>query len=439
MYLVAVNLYAMNFEELNIYWVMIGLSMIVILSYSFNYISQLTRVPSVLLLIATGVIVSLFLEEEIPNLKTFLEILGAVGLIMIVLEASLDLELKKEKAGLIFKAVYSSLILLVSNAVIIAFLIIVFFDTTFVISLLYAVPLSIMSSAIIIPSVQHLDEHKKEFLIYESAFSDIFGIMFFYFILDFVSLEGDSQFAVHVVSNIFVTVVVSFILGYLIILLIQKVTAEVKLFLPIATLILLYAVGKLFHLSSLIFILTFGLMINNRDIFFRGKLASLFNAGSFRETLEDLKMLTLESSFIVRTFFFIVFGMSITAEGFNDPVVYVVGIGSLLVMFGSRFGLLSMVSKQEKFPAIYIAPRGLITILLFFGIPDELMLEGFRPAILLLVILGSNFLMTYGLMKFKPGMGDDGDELSPAGEQPINHEMERTSPPLDPPIRDQGG
>lgn len=392
----------MDLSTINIYWVMITLSIIIILSYLFNFIAKKTKIPSVILLIATGFIGSIFFPIDFKILKPFLEILGAIGLIMIVLEASLDLELKKEKTSLLIKAIISSIALLVVGAVVIGFIIQWVFEVSFTSSLAYSIPLSIMSSAIIIPSVGHLGEHSREFLIYEASFSDIFGIMFFYFLIDSTKYETTGAIAANILSNIAITLVVSFILGYIVILMIQKVTAEVKLFLPIAVLILLYSIGKLFHLSSLIFILVFGLMINNRHLFFKSRLMRIFKESKFDETLEELKIITLESSFVVRTLFFIVFGMTITADGINDPLVYIVGIATLIVLFGSRFGLLSVLIKAEKLPAILVSPRGLITILLFFAIPDNLVIENFRSAILLLVILASNSVMTYGLMKFSP-------------------------------------
>ena len=49
-------------------------------------------------------------------------------------------------------------------------------------AIVYATPLSILSSAIIIPSVGNLTQEKKEFHVYESTFSDILGIMQFYFL-----------------------------------------------------------------------------------------------------------------------------------------------------------------------------------------------------------------------------------------------------------------
>lgn len=406
----------MNLENIDIYWVMIGLSLTIILSYIFNYISHLTRIPSVILLIVTGFVVSIFVPIEALHLEPFLKFLGAVGLIMIVLEASLDLELKKEKRKLMIKAIFSALILLLVNAITIAYIIQFFFSVPFNQALFYAVPLSIMSSAIIIPSVQHLDEKKKEFLIYEASFSDIFGIMFFYFLQDSLKVDTTADLMVGISTNIIITIIVSFILGYLVILLVQRVTGHVKLFLPIAVLILLYSLGKLFHLSSLIFILVFGLMINNRNMFFRGSLLRLIKKEKFSDTLEDLKTLTLESSFLVRTFFFIIFGMTITAEGINDPMVYVIGIGSIVILAGTRYGYLSVFMRKSINPVFHVAPRGLITILLFFAIPEEVAIEGFRPAILLMVILVSNLIMTYGLMKYEPVARVEEDENHQVGD-----------------------
>ncbi|MDH5399598.1 MAG: hypothetical protein OEX02_15720, partial [Cyclobacteriaceae bacterium] len=122
-----------------------------------------------------------------------------------------------------------------------------------------------------------------------------------------------------------------------------------------------------------------------------------------------------------RTFFFIVFGMTITADGLNDPLVYVIGFGALIVLYASRFGLVPLLTKKEKFPALFIAPRGLITVLLFFSVPESLAIEGFRPAILLLVILASNIVMTYGLMKHKPeetkGESTHGEEVLIPGQE----------------------
>jgi hypothetical protein len=52
-----------------------------------------------------------------------------------------------------------------------------FLDISLLNGLLFSIPLSILSSAIILPSIEDLDEDKREFMIYESTFSDIVGII----------------------------------------------------------------------------------------------------------------------------------------------------------------------------------------------------------------------------------------------------------------------
>ena len=65
------------------------------------------------MLIGLGIIINYVLRfsaVEKPNLLPILEVLGVVGLILIVLEAALDLHLVKEKVGLIVKSFLVALI-----------------------------------------------------------------------------------------------------------------------------------------------------------------------------------------------------------------------------------------------------------------------------------------------------------------------------------------
>ncbi|MBT3207478.1 MAG: hypothetical protein HN704_14985 [Bacteroidetes bacterium] len=87
-------------EILNTYSIIISASLIIIISYLFNIISARTNIPSVILLIVLGIVLKILMNAlEFDEIDFFpvLKILGTIGLIMIVLEASLDLELKKGK------------------------------------------------------------------------------------------------------------------------------------------------------------------------------------------------------------------------------------------------------------------------------------------------------------------------------------------------------
>ena len=251
-------------EQLNPYWLITAASVIVIISYFFNLISRRTNFPSVLLLLMLGMLIkSGLILAGVPsiNLNSVLELLGIIGLIMIILEAALDLKFSREKAPLIAKALLIAMLSLISGTLIIALLIDQYLDSGFLTSMIYAIPLTIVSSAIIIPSIVNYKEEQREFMIYEATFSDILGILFFYFAIESSHFENAGVLAISVLVNLFITVIASFVLSIFLIFLFQRIKTKVKLFLLLSVLIVLYSLGKLLHLSSLIIILIFGLML----------------------------------------------------------------------------------------------------------------------------------------------------------------------------------
>ena len=383
--------------------VIIG-SLIIIISYLFNLVAKRYSIPSVLLLIVLGVILKGLVSAtsmQAPDMTPILEVLGTVGLIMIVLEASLDLELEREKRHLISRAFFTALVTLILSAVFIGLVMMVYLNVNMTTGLLYAVPLSIMSSAIIIPSVASLSGDKREFMVYESTFSDILGIMLFYFLISSLKAESVGEMGMDVLLSLSLTVLVSVVAGYLLIILFQKIRTELKLFLLIAVLILLYAISKMFHLSSLLIILVFGLMLSNRNIFFPGKLRVFLDDKQMTGIFNNFKMITLESSFVVRTFFFVIFGFVIVLTSLASLKVWLVSIVVLAILYGVRFAWFRLVIRKDIIPDIWMAPRGLITILLFYSIPETLAAENFNKGILLLVILASSITMAVAMIRFR--------------------------------------
>jgi cell volume regulation protein A len=398
---------------MDVYTQVIAASALVILSYFYNILSKKINVPSVLMLIVTGIIIKQVMNYfGVGRIDWFpyLELLGIVGLIMIVLEAALDLKLEKEKLPLIGKSLLIALIGLVTATGFAALIIkILIPNFTWITAMIYATPLSILSSAIIIPSVSGLAQLKKEFAIYESTFSDILGIMLFYFL---ISLTGD-QSGGEAVGSFFIslgiTIVISILASYGLIYAFQNIRTQVKTFLLIAILILLYAIGKMFHLSSLIIILVFGLIISNWGIFFPGFLKKTLKQESVKSLFHELHIVTAETAFIVRTFFFIIFGITILLSSLLNVQVILVSLLILATIYGLRFALMQVYFGRDIYPEVYIAPRGLITVLLFFAIPKELQVADFQNGILLFVIIATSFVMTWALRR--ANQKDLGDEV----------------------------
>lgn len=390
----------------NAYGLVIGASVVIILSYFFQVISKRTNIPSVLLLIGLGMILSQFLHtfgmEKIPFEGLVLEVLGTVGLIFIVLEAALDLELTRERWPIIWKSFVVALVALMGSSFSIAALIQFTMIDDFFTSLVYAIPLSIMSSAIIIPSVGGLHHDQKEFMVYESTFSDILGIMYFYLLLGNAESQGTGQVIGNIFSNIGLTIFLAIIVCYVLTWIIQKITGEVKLFLTIAILLLIYAIQKVYHLSPLILILAFGLMINNPRLFWFRGIRQFVDFDKLHSLHNEFHLLTLESAFVIRTFFFVIFGVTVSVASLLSWTVLFYSLLITVLLYLVRLILLWAFQRNNIFPLLYIAPRGLITILLFFQIYSvypQYATDTFDRGILLQVILITSLLMTISLIQ----------------------------------------
>ena len=389
-------------ELLNPYTGIIAVCIIIILSHQFNWISKMSNIPSVLLLILLGIGIRFGLDSlniKITDyLRYFLVVIGIVGLIMIVLEAALELELTREKRGLIARSFFLALISLGACIALITWIFYTYLIDDLFTALLYAVPISVVSSAIVIPSVGNLVKKSKEFLIYESTFSDILGIMVFFYLLSSLETGSAKEIILHISINVVITIVVSVVIGYLMVILLEKLKSQVKLFLLIAVLVLLYSVGKLLHFSSLIMILVFGIILNNNRLFFAGKLKSLINLEPLKKVQSDFHILTMESAFFIRTFFFVIFGMTLEIKSLFDAKAAIISLVIVTGIFLIRFITLKIFTGKRLLPELFVSPRGLITILLFFSIPVSYQSSDFNAGILLYIILITNIIMAISLM-----------------------------------------
>ena len=81
-------------------YVILGLCVIVLLSYFFDITFKYSKIPGVVLLIALGIALQVIVNYtglEIPNMRSVLPVLGTLGLILIVMEASLEIKFAKNK------------------------------------------------------------------------------------------------------------------------------------------------------------------------------------------------------------------------------------------------------------------------------------------------------------------------------------------------------
>jgi hypothetical protein len=256
-----------------------------------------------------------------------------------------------------------------------------------------------MSSTIVIPSIHPLSPQKKEFLVYEASFSDLLGILVFnYFLAGKLYSPGSFiQFG----GGIVISIVLSLVLSILLFLILAKTSLNIKFFLVFSLLILLYSGGKLLHLPSLLIILVFGLMINNWEKIRLPILKKYLPSQELEPVRDLLHSLTAESSFLVRTFFFVLFGFSIPLRFIESTEVWLVGGLIVMALFLTRLLYLKFFVKTNVFPETFFIPRGLITIVLFYKIPEQFKLTTFNESILFFIILTTGVVMMLGMIFYK--------------------------------------
>lgn len=380
------------------YTIIIAFCSLLLIAYIFNLTASKTNIPSVILLLVLGwgiKQVTLLLEFKLPDFTELLPILATIGLVLIVLEGSLELEYNKSKVGLVKKSLIGALFPMIGMALLLAFIFQYYGNYSFKISLINAIPLCIISSAIAIPSARNLTTFDREFTTYESSLSDILGVLFFNFIAlnESIELSSFGFFGLKFVIMISVSFIATIVLSRLL----SKIDHHVK-FVPIILLvILIYAISKVYHLPALIFILIFGLSIGNLGEFKRMKWISKFDTEDIRDEIQKFKALTIEGAFLIRALFFILFGYMLKTSEILNTKTLIWSFSIVTIIFVLRVVQLKL-SKLELTPLLFVAPRGLITILLFLSIDPNDSILIVNKSLIIQVIIISSLIMTFGIM-----------------------------------------
>lgn len=222
--------------------------------------------------------------------------------------------------------------------------------------------------------------------------------VFWFLTFDFVLLNQQSisaglvVFSLEIVVTIVFSVVVSGVLAFMLL----KIEHSVKHIVILTAVVLIYALAKLIHWPSLIVILIFGLIINNHHLFPSRIVKRIVSFREFGNNLKPFKQITGEMTFLVRSFFFLIFGFYTSTSDILkfDNLIWSVSICTgIFVLRGLFF---KFILKKEVVPLLFFAPRGLITILLFLTIPSELKLPFLTEGLITQTIFLTILLMSIG-------------------------------------------
>ncbi len=375
----------------------ITLSVLLLFAYIFDISAAKTKIPSVVLLLLLGWGVrqgTILLDLQIPDLMPLLPVLGTMGLILIVLDGAMELEVDRSKLPLVGKSFFMALLPIIIISGLLGWIIyqidgIVSFKD----ALVNAIPFAVISSAIAIPSSRNLDAANREFVTYESSFSDILGVIFFNFIVFNQVIDVGS--VLHSFWGFLIMLLVTVAATAGLIFLLSKIKHHVKFVPIILMIILIYAVTEIWHLPALLFIILFGLILGNINVLRRQRFIRRLQPDALCDEVQRFHELITEFTFLVRASFFLLFGFLLeTSELLNSQTImwaFLIAAGIFLLRY--------LLLKIFKLPAQwlwFIAPRGLITILLFLSIPMAQSSALVNKSLVVQVIIISALVMMVG-------------------------------------------
>jgi hypothetical protein len=378
-------------------YVILIFCVLILLAYLFDITSRYTRIPGVVLLIGLGIGIQVLVETtgfSIPDFNPLLPVFGTIGLILIIMEASLDLKLAKNKFRLIIKSATAAVFLFALFVGIMTIILVYSMGYKVTDSILNAVPFGIISSAVAIPCASHLNKRQKEFIVYESSLSNIIGILFF----DFILIYGDSILLglFNFILNSIITIIVAVLITFALALLLHKITYHINYVIILTSLILVYVLAGMIHLPALLLVMAFGMALANYRLSENTFLSRYIQYDKFGNDLASFTRIMRELTFIVKSFFFIMFGYLTQIEGLFDLSNVITSLCIIAGIYFLRIIFLRIILKIPVLPFLFFSPRGLVTILLFLSVPASLKIGLISKEVVTLVILLTIFIMFIG-------------------------------------------
>lgn len=379
------------------------LSVLILIGYIFEFAYKKIRIPSILVLILMGIVIQWIVKnylqiKALPDLQTLLKLLGTIGLVLIVLEGTLELKIRKDNYSFVSKTFLFSLFEVIIITILCSAYIVYFKKFTWHQALLNIIPFSIISSSIAIPTAAVLSKQNKSFIVYESSFSDILGVLFFNFFLlnENITLSAIANFSFEIIILLLLSVLASIILA----LLLNHLKHKIK-FLPVIVLMLFfYSLLHYYHLPSLLFIMIFGLLLSNFDLIRESRWIKFLRLHTLNREIYQLDEIISELTFVVKSLFFLILGFSLNISNLFDMQAFSWAVGILVIALFTRI-LLIKIFKFTFREILFIFPRGLITILLFYLIPSHLRLIYFNDTVLTHIIFISVILLILNNLIFK--------------------------------------
>jgi cell volume regulation protein A len=425
--------------DLTLFFALLG--GLLFLAFIANRLVRFTRVPDIIILMATGVLIGPVLHWVNPDIfRGALNGFGSLALILILFEGGMDLKLQEilQRFGSgFFLSVFSYV--LASSAV--AAVCRLSLDFSWLDSLIVGAVLGCVSSSIILPVLQQVSFRRevRVTMLVEASLGDALAVLAVTTLLN-VAAGGSAEPRVVVWelgSSLILAVAAGVLAGMLWSYLLPFLSEErFWHVLTFGAVLLVYSGVNYLQGNDLVAVLTFGLMLSNFPaIQKRLRIRKAASSDWFSETpvkrlgvpvvdqpQEAMLSFHGELAFLLRTFFFVMLGTFVQFAGLKQNIALslecfaAILVARIVAVQAGRLAWRSFTILEREL-MVWFIPRGLITAVL--GI-EVLHARGrtfsFLPSLAFALILLTNLGLIVGTIrgKYLPQEGatrEDSDEV----------------------------
>jgi potassium/hydrogen antiporter len=385
---------------------------LLVLAFAANRLFSWTRVPDVVVLMATGVVIGPVLHwVKAAQFREVTHAFGTLALLLILFEGGLELNIRDTlrhfPGGIVFG--------LASYCVTFGFVGVIAHSELHLSwpnAALVGAVLACTSSTIVLPVLQQLRarEPVKIVLLLESTIGDVLGVLVVGLLLDIRSgaMAGGAETVSRLAFQILFPIGLAFLVGLAWTRILPSLAGQRFLqVLTFAILLLLYAGAEAIHANGLLATLAFGLTLSNLPSGKKSAMESGFWSSPRIAPHEQILSFHTELSFLVRTFFFVLIGIVVDLSGLGllwigvPSVLAAIFVARWMAVQASRWSWHD-VRPEERELMVWILPRGLITIVLALQVLEAVTsgLE-FLTGLAFVAILFTNLLVICGGIRMK--------------------------------------
>jgi NhaP-type Na+/H+ or K+/H+ antiporter len=380
------------------------IGVLIILGHILSEVFTRTKIPDLLFLLIIGLVLGPVFGLVTPEMFGILgPIFSTVSLIVILFEGGLNLRIEAIRST--FKECSHLTILNFCGAIgLTTFVVLIFTGSNPLTAFMLAIIVAGTSPSVVIPLVRQLGlkETSQTILSIESALTDVLSIVLLLIVLQAYQLHKFSfwQASETLMGSFIVAILVGIAGGIAWSVIRKKVAFFNKIFAIPAFVFILYGFIEMIGFSGAVAALVFGITLGNLT-YFKGIFSPHYELNVKQIELTDTEKSFLgEIVFLLRTFFFIYIGLSIT---FDSPQIFTLGLLVTLLLYMIRipavwFSIPKSTPAWDVSVMAVMIPKGLATAVLASmpfqqGYPEGMFIQEATYAIILFSILINSVLI----------------------------------------------